>query len=381
VEEEKTDESLSGPGERIEDLNELWSRATQGESAAVYRRLTDLSQQHRGKTEVYLQLYWLLLVEPSLDSHRVPADWLLQGLLATGLAGPLRQLYREEIEADAAEAFSQRFDRLLEMPLSSGVLADVVAWRFQAGVKLGRWEELAQDVAVLHERFGDDDGRNWVRLLFGLADGLAWAESEAAESLWITCSKEIKRHEYLAADLPSEFDRFDLLEAASTEWQTLNTRCQVPAELERLLPWSWTRSYSEVRSLLIALLARIAENPEQWLEHLDHVQKWAPSALALLGRLLDHFEAVVSQEPPAAPKDIERLALTFLSKEAYSVYSRFRMRFLQFCLREAIAPEQIAEVLCNPPGIRAPADASFTQAMIADWPLRYVCRGCQLFWA
>ena len=50
-------------------------------------------------TTLYLRLYWLLTVNPRLDERSVPADWLVRGMHATGLAGPLRELYREEVKA------------------------------------------------------------------------------------------------------------------------------------------------------------------------------------------------------------------------------------------------------------------------------------------
>ncbi len=61
-------------------------------------------------------------------------------------------------------------------------------------------------------------------------------------------------------------------------------------------------------------------------------------------------------------------------------YERSRRRVLTFCLREAISPEEMAETANNFGGDWAEVGAVWAEALLADWPLRYVYRANRLFW-
>jgi len=143
LEEEYLPARVRGPEE---ELDELWKSAIAGRPSAAYERLVQLHPQYAGRTEVYLRLYWLLTLSPELDELRKPADWLVQGLLATGLAGSLRELYQEEVADNPDEALGVRYRRLLNAPVTAGQLADLIEWRFQAAVRLRRWDVVAADV-------------------------------------------------------------------------------------------------------------------------------------------------------------------------------------------------------------------------------------------
>ncbi len=299
LEEEASAEDFasSRPRGSADELDELWQLAVTGNPSPAYERLVQLQQQYSGRIEVYLRLYWLLTLSPELDSRRVPADWLVQGLLATGLAGSLRELYREEVADDPAEALGERYGRLLDSPVHAGLLADLIEWRFQAAGRLGRWDVVAEDVRKLRRRFGPGEDQLWLRLLFSLADELAWAEDGAAMDLLEVCRTEIARHEYLASTMSHAFDRFDLLLEASSGWHKLLRQVRIPGSLVRLIPASWCRPFAEVRPLLMEVLAAIAAAPRCWLDHLDDIHEHTPTTLALLGELLDRFEQVRETTP------------------------------------------------------------------------------------
>jgi hypothetical protein len=378
-----------------EELDELWESAIAGRPGAAYERLTQLTQQHAGRTELYQRLYWLLTLWPDLDARRVPADWLVQGLLATGLAGSLRELYREEVADNPAEALSERYERLLGAPISTALLADLIEWRFQAAMRLERWNVLIEDLPRLRPRFGLGEEQLWLRLLFSLADRVVWAIDAEGERLLAACRAGISSHEYVARGMPYFFDRFDLLLEASAGWQKLKLchqgniispiwrlaftpidglfkyRRRIPAAFLRLIGVSWSRPLAEVRESLMEVLEAITTSPRRWLNHLDEMRERAPATLALFGELLDRFEKTREGEAERCDGDVPSgLVLAFLSRLRVANYQKTRKRLLLFCIRENLAPEAIAEVA-----------SSWTQALMADWPLRYVCRACRLFWA
>jgi hypothetical protein len=84
--------------------------------------------------------------------------------------------------------------------------------------------------------------------------------------------------------------------------------------------------------------------------------------------------------PPPDPDILARLVQTFLGRAGKTPYPYLRPRFLDFCLRQAVTPGQVAGVLTHPPDGWPAADPGHTQAMATDWPVTYVCRAHQLFW-
>jgi hypothetical protein len=319
---------------------------------------------------------------------------LVEGLLANGLAGPLRELYYEETTDNPAEALSERYERLLDAPINAGQLADLIEGRFQAAVRLKRWDVLEADLAKLRPRFGLGEEQLWLRLLFSLADRLAWETDSAGARLLSICHEEFVRYEHLASNMSPYFDRFDLLLQASTEWRALtrqkgflgtiwrlaNTHTddlfkslprRVPVAILRLIAESWSRPLAEVRESLTSILEVMAASPQQWLKHLDTMRQRAPATLALFGELLDRFETTREGESERHDGDIPTgLVLAFLARTHASNYEKERGRLLLFCVRENLAPEEIAKVA-----------SGWSQALTNDWPLRYVCRACRLFWA
>lgn len=365
-----------------EELGDLWEEARAGRPAAAYERLVQLTQQPAGRVELYQRLYWLLTLWPDLDARRGPRDWLVQGLLATGLAGPLRELYREEVTDDPDEALSERYERLLEAAASPALLAELIEWRFQAAVRRERWDVLDQDLVRLRPRFGFNDEELWLRLLFSLADNIAGVGDEEAVRLLAACREEIARYEHLASTMSHSFDRFDLLVEASSGWLKLYCQNRVPGTLLQVIGNSWSRPFAEIRGPLTEVLESMTNNPPRWLDHLDEMRECAPAALALFGELLDRLE--VDRESmrgePRDPERLKRLVLSVLPQLNVAGYDGERTRLLMFCVREDVAPEEMAGVASSFSGGWEELGAAWASLLMRDWPLRYVCRACRLFW-
>ncbi len=120
------------------------------------------------------------------------------------------------------------------------------------------------------------------------------------------------------------------------------------------------------------ILEAVAASPQKWLNYLDTMHQRAQATLALFGELLNRFEGNREDEAKWSDRDdLIALALAFLSRLNVVKYEKARRRLLLFCVRENLAPEAIAEA----------ASGAWERALMADWPLRYVCRACRLFWA
>lgn len=381
--EEETSAAPEAARHRLEEIDGLWEMACGGRPAIAYERLAQLVQQQAGRAELYTRLYWLRKLFPEVDARREPADWLVQGLLATGQAGPLRELYREEVADDPDEALSERFERLLDAPLSAGPLADLLEWRIQAAVRRQRWDILEANLERFRARFALDEEQLWLRLLFTLADGVAWARDAAGVRLLEVCRQEIRHHEQFASTMPHSFDRFDLLLEASAGWSMLHDHNHVPVSMLHLLAASWSRPFAEVRGPLMEVLESMARTPQRWLDRLDEMRHRAPATLALFGELLDRFEEVredVSPEP-CEPEVARDLTLAFLPQLQAANYEAERIRLLLFCIREGISPEEMAEVASGFTGGWQELGTFWTRTLLADWSLRHLYRAYRLFWA
>jgi hypothetical protein len=92
----------------------------------------------------------------------------------------------------------------------------------------------------------------------------------------------------------------------------------------------------------------------------------------MFGELLNRTEVIRGGEERQHDSDgSTELARIFLSRLNVLKYKKERKRLLLFCVREHISPEEMAEA----------AKGAWEQRLMADWPLRYVCRACRLFWA
>ncbi|HEV3447032.1 MAG TPA: J domain-containing protein, partial [Gemmataceae bacterium] len=140
-----------------EELEDLWRRACSGEEQGAYRGLLELHERNPQHAAIYLRLYWLLSVEPVVDPARSPCDWLVQGLSATGLSGPLRELYRREVAGNPAEALTPRCGRLLDVPAAAVMLADLLVWRWRAAGQLQQADIIANDIVSLRARLARED--------------------------------------------------------------------------------------------------------------------------------------------------------------------------------------------------------------------------------
>jgi hypothetical protein len=350
-----------------------------------------LSDQHSNRVDIYLRLYWLLTCTPGLDDAAVPADWLARGLHATSTAGPLRELYREEVEADPREAFSERFSSLLDARGTPGVVADLLEWRFRAATRLGSWDAIAEDVRRLGEWFCRRDEKIWLRVVFALADEVAWAKGSTAAALLTFCREEVKRLEHLFHEYSRGFDRFDWLESAAPGYRDLLRQSgarevlrasHIPYDLLELIRLAWTRPFGEVQPVLQSVLGGIVREPRLWLAYLDQVQGASPGALALFGNMLDQFESNLGRAAPKAdPATADRLVREFVSWSASHGYPSYRPALLEMCIREALTHAQIVEVAADLPGNWAEPGARFAREIGNDWPVCYACRAWHLFWS
>jgi hypothetical protein len=369
-------------GDPEEEVDELWQTAVRGDLVTAFRRLEQLSHQHSGQVDIYQRLWWLLSCDTTLGCGDVPADWLVRGLRATGWTGPLQELYRQAVEDDPQEAFSERFTSLLTYSSNLPFLGELMEWRIRAAAKVGNWDMIANDIDRLGKRFQQGDERTWLRILFTVADGAAWIDGARTGELLKICQTQVKRYEYLAAGSARAFDRFDWLITLVEGYRQLLGQGDLPGDLLNVIRLAWVAPYSEIHPLLESLLDKIAGEPQRWLTYLDGVQAKSPGALALFGQVLDQYAHAISAPPLARPdpETLARLVRNYLAESLMTGSLKWRRdRLLDLCLREALTIEQIAEVAASQSGQWADAGSQLAREVWKDWPVRYISRAWQLF--
>ena len=108
-----------------------------------------------------------------------------------------------------------------------------------------------------------------------------------------------------------------------------------------------------------------------------------PAVLTHLGELLTSLRATLPSVPveTRSSKLLAQVVLAFVTSDWHDDYVWFRKRLLAFCLREAVSPEQVAEVVQNQPDDWFTSGPDLATAMWNDWSLRSLCLAHQLFWA
>ncbi len=369
----------SAPGSPADDPDVLWERAAAGDEAGAYAALADLHRRRPDRPDLPLRLYWLLALNPDLDPDRPAADWLATALRQTGLTGPALELYRRELDERPAEALTAG-ERLREVAAAPERVAEVLTGRAKAAVRLKRWDVLRADLAAARERVRPWDEAAWLGLQLTALDGLAWeAGDPLAGALMAECRREVEDLQHLAVRQPEAFDRLDFLLAATAGWRDAKEEADLPPALIELLPRAWARPYAEARPLLVRVLEQVGAAPRNWLRHFDALGRHCPAALAQFGGLLAQYQDRLDEEPPVPhPRGVlAGLVADFLAEQDRLAYGALRPRLLAFCLREAVGPEMVAAV-APPTGV---GGALLSEALMADWPLRYVCWACRLFWA
>lgn len=377
----------STPAARVvsleEQLEECWRWAVDGDELKAYHALKELHAQSPHDPRINARLYWLLTIAREIDAHRSPCDWLVAGLKRNGFSGPLRELYRRELAANAAEASSDRCRELLEALPVTHALADLVEWRWNAISQSDNFVALLLgDLLKLRERFLGHDEETWVRLVLFAVDRLVFVDGTEAATLRARCHRDLETLGHLQLRLSAAFDRYELAQDLGEKRRALLQEPAAHAEFLDLVRDSWLMSIEQLQPRLMSYLANIAARPGMALKNFDAIHGRASPLLFQFRRALSSLEQIA--EPAAdtrKPEEINELVLSFAYQTPASTYTEWRPQLLDFCLREVVMPEQFAAALSGYSEFQLTSDQHLSQAASADLPLVCVCHACRLFWA
>jgi len=360
-----------------------WDLACRGQETEAYYGLRVLHEQHPACDELYMRLYWLLWLAPEVDSIRKPCDWLLAGLRANGMTGPLRELYRRELAANPKHVEDVAAADFFKHMANSSAILDLANWRWLAAARLECWDWIIADVAALRERGCPADPERWVRLLMSAVDYLAWGLTKPAREKTALFCREAQQHEEVHLRLSREFDRMEQLQHLAELWHSLDEWDQLPFVVGDLIAASWARTEADLRPRVDAFLAEVAGQPRVWLQNLTKIQMHTPELIEIVMRTLQaRLSSMDGQASLWRDAGAAQCAIRdFLDLQPRIPYSDFRNLLLQFCLEEAISPDVVAGYLDGRPEYWLTADEHLSQTITADVPLLCVWLGHRMFWA
>lgn len=343
-----------------------------------YAKLLALRERHPGNESVLARLYWLLVVAPQCDTSRVACDFLLEGLLANKLQGPLRTLYFREVYRAPSEALSARAKRLVQAEIDGGPMIDWLECRWHAAGKLGKWSAITEDLMQVRPRFVPDDEYGWGRLLMLAIDQLAWMPAPQAVQAVQLCRQELDTLSHVHRQLSDELDRLDLLIDVAAGWIKLLHDPQVPREWLPLIPLSWTRDFHECLPHLVPILQLAANDPWKTLQHFDRIVHHSPAAASQLGSAIERARYELHAEHDQDPR--EGHDMCELSKQFFLAmrsdlhnYTLIRRELLRYCCLEAVEPLLLAAA-ADEIGVPCPSHSSWQDILREDGSISYVYR-------
>jgi hypothetical protein len=366
--------------ENRQALAAAWHRACDGDRKGAYQVLKEYRERHPSRGATYPMLYWLLTVDPTIDSVRSPREWLARGLLAAGWQEPLDQLYYRELTLHPREVLTARYARLMSADHGEAALPALLALRWATfGTRVGGPSQLADDLEKARTKFGEDP-RRWVRLLLEAVRHLAWlCGGESGHEQFSRYRRELHTFDFLQWELQWEFEQLDMnLEVARACGRLPKTKHA--ARFRALFECHARQPVSLTRHLLMRWLRPLAIWPHMALRRLDKLH-------ARSEFLAEHLLAIVASfAPPHADpsRDQVRRLQPIADALHYAMrcvpYESLRPAILGFCIRQAISPETLATAMLGESDSVTRDRVERQVQLHDDFPLRTICLALRFFW-
>ncbi len=363
------------------NLAAIWKAASSGDRPSAYRQLVEYQQRHAGRVQPYAMLYWLLLVDRTLDAGREPIDWLWAGASACGLANPLRLLLDRELTLHPQLGLSPKLAQLVNSDHPLDNTAKLLEWRWASMVgRENELEGLLADVQAVQPRLLESPN-HWLEVLLVALRHLAWLRGRpAGDTAFRRYRHELRNVDVLEWRLGSEMDRLDFNIDVARAATKRSAGRRFSSEVQAVLESYGRLPLARVRPVLLPWLARLAKKPTDTLQRFDRVRKRTP---ILLSQLVEIFDTFATYDAPPNPDESERIELTvagFFNRAQRTAYEQLRLPLLEFCMREAVSPTNLASLLImrrNAYGNRA---VEWGHTIAADVPLRTVYSANRVLW-
>jgi hypothetical protein len=337
---------LSRQSPRIDDAERLWTLAVEGHSEEAYREMKSLAAAHPDRADLFLRLYWLLTLEPSLDSARTRHNWLFDALVRSRLNGSAVELYRRELGIDANVALYGPYLELLAVEAHPQDLLHLGRLRLFAAGRSRSWGPAEFDLNVLAKRIPLYNEEAWLSFLVSASDWAAWEEPLPLSEY---IREELNRLKHLELSHAESFDRIEETARLAKDWGDVADSFLTLA-WQRLVANAWAGHGDVPADDLSSAVQEVAEEPLAALHRLDRLQRdRGPALIVILARALERTLRVRGNLNTDFPPDSIRTLAMRLPGGRDSGYSYLRPGLLNFLCDYSLHPYELVEACeCHP---------------------------------
>ena len=356
------------------DTDQLWQQLLDGcDSGFVYGKLRDLGAQSKLSELGYVQLYWMLTLDPLLNRGRDPCSWLIEGVRHHGLSRQLQSILMIEARRRSGEVPLLLTEELLDQFQSASQVVEFVQLRWYVARRIWRFDVIKKDFDQVRDRLIDEPNK-WAALLHAAVCQLVLVPSDTAGTILVTVCEELEKslngfefswlwdwydstiilhnswilstHSDYCISKMTTIQSVDLYgqPMTSVHGDTLETRALLQ-RLSNLTAFAWDRSTYQIREEIQAFCFALAKDPEESLKHLLAINQ---VVRPLLGHLLQLIQEQLSHSNADSDyrlnEGAEREIKAFIFRKLWA-YKRWETTILKFCWKAAVTPNEIAATM------------------------------------
>jgi hypothetical protein len=312
---------------------EPWQLAGFNRLSEAYSRLVELDSTRPNRPESALQLYWLLALNPELDSIRSRHEWLATALTRSRLSTPALELYKRELEANPEAGLSEPYNKMLEIEASSENLLGIASQRLAAAGLRRSWHVIESDLTILSDR--EHNAEAWLSFLLGVLAHLCF---DRPTPVYEQCLHRLADLRYLEFRESRLFDQIEELQQRAKFWRAAT---DLPVAVMEVVRDAWVGPATAWKKTMIRAAEWTADDPAVALEKFDQSAR-TPACRPVFST----FQSLLNDCRPlrlsAYPHGLIRgLVREFLVKNGGESYSAMRPELIRFLVRDAIDPHEL----------------------------------------
>lgn len=353
----------------VNDADQLWNQALNGSRTdVIYSTLVDLSHKRPLTEAGYARLYWLLTLQPQLDSDRDPCTWLIEGSQYHGLGHPLLTILTIDVRRRSGDVPILVTADLFDRVKSVRQIVELAAVRWLVARRLSRFDVIRTDLDRLRRRFLDEPDE-WIALLNAAINQLILVRSRAAVELLNDVQAEIENapanleanwlwdwHEsmmrlqnhWIDVALP-KIDTIEFTDLYGQPSSIKNLRMMetrdVLQKLLKLVAITWDDSSLHRRMVVRSFCAELLDDAESSLNDLAAINRVAhPLMIRLLELIQEQASENLDDDRFEMGPGTEHEVQVFVRRKLWSI-NRWELTVLNFCRQAAVLPYEVSDAI------------------------------------
>lgn len=367
-----------------------WELACTGQLPAAYERMRPTAIRESAGEDVFLGLYWILTMTPTIEPERQPIDWLYEGLRRHGFKGRLAALYRNKLKRYPQEGSAQQGTDLLRALQEPADIVELLYIRWLAFDQLRSQSinsakqfvvDIVNDYAIAEQLLRHEHEDHTAVVQFMTIDFLIWEDEPTAVEFVKNLILQLNAAHHVHTSQGWRFDRYDRLLIAVNHWRRLRARRKPPWStmlatlLLEFIRYAAIARYTDGSSLIGRCQSEIASDPHLAMSTIDALGADSSGLCRILISELEAAEYSVDsneeEEELDRPGLIEYLR-NFVVESPWYRYDRFRRLLLDFCIQECVSPQAVAKAVSEIRELVIADGRQLCEAIAADSVLNIV---------